>query len=151
MSTQNAPQFTWVPDSAKKTLIFQGTHITLESICKCLGALEDDAVNLLHTLLEGFQPDLDFSALHDDIGKKDPGYCLLSEERNQAVFPPCNTWLVQYILSTPELRQKFIYEELSDSERVHWKPTALRTWLKAYGRLDLLLLLQCMMSCGAPG
>lgn len=151
MSTQNAPQFTWVPDSAKKTLIFQGTHITLESICKCLGALEDDAVNLLHTLLEGFQPDLDFSALHIDIGKKDPGYCLLSEERNQAVFPPCNTWLVQYILSTPELRQKFIYEELSDSERVHWKPTALRTWLKAYGRLDLLLLLQCMMSCGAPG
>ncbi len=149
MSSQKAPEFFWDPNSDKReTLIFKGVSITLDSLRQCQGDLEDSTVQVFRQLLHGFPTaDLDLSLLKDDVGKKDIGYSLFSDPRNLNVFGDGKR-LVKYFLTNENLREQFTHRLPTG---LQWTVAACIGWLKSYAELDLLILLQCMMSCGAPG
>ena len=56
--------------------------------------------------------------------------------------------LLAYIINTSSLRQVFILR--IDSNHIQWNLPRLHTWLAGFARLDMLCLLQVLMSGGAP-
>lgn len=91
--------------------------------------------------------DLDLSLLKDDVSKKDVGYSLFSDPHNLNVFGN-GKQLVKYFLTNEKLLEQFTHRLPIG---LQWRVAACIRWLKSYAELDLLILLQCMMSCGAPG
>ena len=62
-------------------MIYCGDEVKLEDIRECLGAMEGETALLLEDqLLLGHHFPVDIPSLKDDLGQKDPGYSLFSQE-----------------------------------------------------------------------
>ncbi|KAI0323861.1 hypothetical protein GY45DRAFT_1263921 [Cubamyces sp. BRFM 1775] len=142
----------WHHGSNYSSVNYHGNEVKLEDIWECLGTMEDETVSLLEDQpMSGHHFPLDIPSLKDDLGQKDPGYSLFSEERNLSSGD--EDALLTYIINTPSLRQEF--KRRIDSNHIQWNLPRLHTWLTDtwltdFAQLDTLCLLQVLMSGSAP-
>jgi hypothetical protein len=87
----------------------------------------------------------DDELIHDDPRSREPGYGFVNDTRN--------TWsakitLLQYILTTDELRQQFTY--FDEKGEMHWKPGAVHARMADIYGLQMDIFVLILLTFGAP-
>ena len=84
--------------------------------------------------------------VHDEPRKRTPGYSFIVDERNSWTRKPT---VLEYILTTPNLLQRFAYQD--STGQVVWKPGPCYRYMNDIYQLQMELFLVAILTFGEPG
>lgn len=140
------PRIWWTDRETFLEMLYCGTHITFDDICKTFVQLEDEAIKLWEKeVLMGLQLHIAYTNLADDLANKDIHYSLFSDPQNKCFSD--KKLLLQKILDTAHLETQFL---LNRQGSKIWNLHALREWMQSYAKFEALLLIRMEMLSGGP-
>ncbi|KAK1215350.1 hypothetical protein PQX77_022045 [Marasmius sp. AFHP31] len=146
------PQIVWIDRKYWEVLMFRGAKVEYADLITMFKYTEDEAVRLFkEEVIMGSELTFNWPKgagdVSDNLQQDTPGYFFGTDPRNPN-FVQENA-LILHVLSTPELRARFV-RGVDEHGTPVWNVVQLRRWLLNYSKFEELLLLRIELIGGAP-